>query len=349
MIWRRLPRVGLIGALVGMLIALSGASGALHAAGTYAPGTTGTSIGLAQCGGDYPASPQAFAIVAVSGGRAFYQNPCLVSEYHWAQAATAAPSLYMNLNAPAGTTAFKALAGPKGACQPSDDSCAAYNYGYNAAQSAFADAQSQGTTASNWWLDVETENSWSDTAALNDQTIQAAIDFLQGQGITVGLYSTASQWRQIAGSYSPGLSNWVAGAADSASAASFCAPAQAFGGGAVQLVQYPARIGDNVFACPPPGSAAAPATVPAAPTGVIATAADANSIQLTWTETTPSVDSFVVTDGSTDVGQTAGNVMSFTVSGLLPGSFHCYAVTAHTSAGYSGWSAYACATTPAAS
>jgi hypothetical protein len=341
---RRLGRAALFSVLAAALVGWLGAGGA-RAAGGYPAGAAGTTIGSAQCGSDFPASPDAFAIIAVTGGRAFYQNACLVSEYHWAQAATNPASFYLNLNAPAGTTSFKGLTGPKGACQASDQGCQAYNYGYNAAQAAFADAQSQGTTAPAWWLDIETGNTWSESTALNDQTIQGAIDFLQAQGISVGLYSTAEQWQQIAGSFAPGLPNWAAGAPDAGSAAGFCTASHSFGGGGVQLVQYPASIGDGVLVCSSSGVQPA-AAAPAAPEGVVATAVDASTIALSWTEATPAVTGFAVTDGSAIVGQTSGAITSLTLGALSPGSYHCYAVVASNGAGYSPYSAYACATTP---
>jgi len=186
--------------LLGLLVTHTGNA---RAFGVYPSGTTGRSISWPQCGGAFTSQPGTFGIVGVTGGRAFYQNPCLVSEYHWAQSAQVAPSLIMNLNAPVGTTAFKAQTGPRGTCAPTDAVCLSYNYGYNAAQSAFADAQSQGTPSSTWWLNVETDNSWADESAQNTQVIQGAIDFLRSQSITTGIYSAARDWQKIAGGFRP--------------------------------------------------------------------------------------------------------------------------------------------------
>src|SRR5206468_11229313 len=97
-------------------------------------------------------------VVAVTGGRAFYHNSCLQSEFA-AAAALGGPTVYMNLNAAAGTTAYQGLSGPKGNCSKKDKACIAYNYGYNAAADAFVYARSQGASSSMWWLDIEIANS----------------------------------------------------------------------------------------------------------------------------------------------------------------------------------------------
>lgn len=330
-------------AIVAALALLGG--GRAHAFGSYPAGSTGSSISWPQCGGPLTGSPGAFAVVGVTGGRAFYQNPCLLSEYHWAQAAANPPTLVMNLNAPAGSAAFEADNGPRGACRADDRFCRAYNFGYNAAQLATADAQSQGTTSGTWWLDVETGNTWADDPAENDQVIQGAIDRLRGAGLTVGLYSAPNQWAQIAGGFNPGLPVWVAGAADAASAPGYCAASSGFGGGPVWLVQYPTGGNDAVFACgaapPPPVPSNRP---PATPANVQAVVTGPGSARLSWT-----VDA--ATQGVWIYDSVSGSLTNVTaspypVNGLPPGSFRCFTVIAYNGAGYSGWAPWSCVTLP---
>lgn len=230
------------------LLALAGSADVL-ASGIYSGGSTGYDVSYPQCGGTPPA-PYAFGIVGVTGGRAFSQNGCLASEYVWAAAASStAPSLYMNLNYPIGTTASQGMSGPKGPCARGDKSCQAYNYGWNAAQDAYAYAMASNAASDYWWLDIETSNSWSAKTSLNQQVIQGAIDALMGHAVTVGIYSTKRMWNTIAGSYAPGLDNWVAGATAS-TAASFCLSAYAFGGGRVSLVQFASEGYDADYGCP---------------------------------------------------------------------------------------------------
>lgn len=226
-----------------------GASGSAFAAGSYVSGTSGYDISWPQCGGAYPPGPYAFGIVGVTGGRAFYHNACLADEFHWATAGSTAPSLYMNLNYAIGTTASNGLSGPKGDCSRRDKACQAYNYGYNAALDAATYGASVGATATTWWLDIETGNSWSRDKTLNAMVIQGAIDYLGTLG-TVGIYSTAYQWGVIAGSFSPGLPNWVAGAPSRDAAPAYCADtSKAFAGGQAWLVQYPNGSFDGDYAC----------------------------------------------------------------------------------------------------
>ncbi|MEA2640725.1 MAG: hypothetical protein QOF51_2119 [Chloroflexota bacterium] len=215
----------------------------------YPRGSTGYTISFPQCGNPYPALPYAFGILGVEGGRSFTQNACLASQYAWARAAGGAPSVYINTGYPAGSTATNGATGPAGNCTPTDEACQAYNYGYNNAIYAVSYARAQGVNATVWWLDVETENSWSDTTTLNARAIQGGIDGLHAQGLTVGIYSTSYQWGLIAGSFNPGVPVWTVGPQTPTGAAATCTPSAAFGGGPVALVSYFTGTFDAVYAC----------------------------------------------------------------------------------------------------
>lgn len=222
---------------------------AAYAAGAYSSGETGYDISWPQCGGAYPTAPFAFGIVGVTDGRTFTLNPCLAGEYTWAQSAANASQtgLYMNLSYPAGSTATQGQSGPYGHCKKGS-ACYAQNYGWNAAQYAYTQNGSAAPLqASYWWLDIETGSSWSRTTALNADVIQGAIAYLQARGVTVGVYSTASQWRTIAGSYAPTIPNWVAGASASNPGALCSSPLYA--NGAVWLTQYVNGGFDTDYSC----------------------------------------------------------------------------------------------------
>lgn len=222
---------------------------AAYANGPYSAGAQGYDISWPQCGGAYPATPFAFGIVGVTDGRAFTLNPCLASEYLWEQSATSSSqlSLYMNLNYPAGTSASAGQSGPYGACKKGS-ACFAENYGWNAAQYAFTQNGARiPLSASTWWLDIETGNSWSRKTALNVDVIQGAIAYLQTQAVTVGIYSTPSEWETIAGSYAPAVPNWVAGA--SASDPSALCSSPLYTGGSVWLTQYISGNYDVDYSC----------------------------------------------------------------------------------------------------
>ncbi len=160
----------------------------------------------------YPPIPFGFAVVGVSGGKAFTDNPRLPTEISWAHfASNIRPTLYMNINAPYGSTVAGHIGDPrtctgitrssKGAAAKNGEptACEGYNYGYNAAKHAYTYAQENGVSSPFWWLDVEEANSWSATTTVNDATIQGAIDYLNTQGIRVEIYSVPYMWHTIAG------------------------------------------------------------------------------------------------------------------------------------------------------
>src|SRR5579859_4084504 len=151
------------------------------AAGPYATNSTGFDISYPQCASSTIPSGQ-FALVGVTDGKAYTQNPCFSTQYDRAAAATTGQvSLYMNLNAAIGSTASDGSSGPAGSCAKSDKSCIAYNYGYNAAKMALSCAGTR--TASTWWLDIETANSWNAQSSLNQRTITGAVDGLKAAAI----------------------------------------------------------------------------------------------------------------------------------------------------------------------
>jgi hypothetical protein len=150
----------------------------------------------------------------------------------------------MNLNYPGG----------KAPCSKRDKTCLAtyaHDYGYKAAQSAFAYALGQvgpSAVATTWWLDIETTNTWNSSTSLNVQVIAGAIAYLAAQGgVTAGVYSTPYQWGIIAGTYAPGVPDWSAGAPAS-NPASYCS--RSFGGGQVWLTQYANGSYDGDYSCP---------------------------------------------------------------------------------------------------
>lgn len=216
-----------------LTLAMAQPSGAL-AAGQMNQFSGGTDISWPQCGQDYPGGAT-FAILGVTGGTPFTSNDCLGDEYAWAQHYGLNPQLYVNLEFGQSAT------GPL-SCLDGDPGCQAYNFGWLAAQDAFARGSSMTNGASRqiatWWLDVETENVWADDTGLNSYVIQGAIDYLQRmQGKVVGIYSTSYQWGEIAGSYAPpGIPNWVAGADDLLDK-SYCS-ASLWPGGQVWVYQW---------------------------------------------------------------------------------------------------------------
>ncbi len=219
----------------------------------YTADTNGYDISYPQGNGPYPAIPFDFGIVGVTNGRAFTDNPYLSQQFIWATQGTfATPSLYMNLNAPVGSTVKGNTSIPK-SCNKNDKICQAYNYGYNAAAHAYFYAKSQGASASVWWLDIETGNSWSSTKAINASTIQGSIDYFNSSlysgnpSATVGIYSTPSMWSAIVGdAFTTPVPNWIGG--NNANPSSLCTHPFTQNG-VVYLIQYSSGNFDADYSC----------------------------------------------------------------------------------------------------
>lgn len=211
---------------------------------SLAPGSFGYDISNFQCsspGSSLASSslpPSAsFAVIEAAGWLDSSFNSCLAAEAAWATAAAGSSgghyNLYLFMNAPGQSSAANALDanGPAGQCSTlvaaSQPGCIAYNYGYEGATAAFSSAASIGVSSSIWWLDVEGTNLsstnysnfnagqfWSSKTALNDETIQGAIDAIRAKGTTAGIYSSSVQFPTIAGSFVPSGAQvplWIAG------------------------------------------------------------------------------------------------------------------------------------------
>lgn len=241
-----LPTIALVPSVSIFAGPLPGPDEILRIAQVRQPQATGGSLGFdiswPQCPDDRPMDVPGFAIIGVTGGKAFTQNDCLAVQYKWASRSRVAAQVYTNLNGvPIGYW--------DNHCQPTDAACNAFHYGYNSAAQAVAYARSQKADPKNWWLDIETMNAWSDNHFLNERVIAGAVEYLQAIGKDVGVYSTPFQWGEIAGGYAPNLPVWTAGAEDLADAQTRCTPQYAFGGGQVKYVQYIDGKFDVNFVC----------------------------------------------------------------------------------------------------
>jgi hypothetical protein len=187
----------------------------------------------------------------VNGGRVFNANPCLADQLRWG--GDAAAEVYINTGNPGPALSMFWPVGqttPKEclAANPDTADCA-YDYGWNAAQHSYQTLKaayverriSAEPSATAWWLDVETSNSWREDTSLNVAALQGEIDYLKSQGVTkLGFYSTTVQWGEITGGtkvFAPSPS-WGAGAPNESVAKRHCTSTAGFTGGRLAMVQY---------------------------------------------------------------------------------------------------------------
>jgi hypothetical protein len=253
-------------ALASLAIVNASAAAAYAAQASSTP--TGNDVSYPQCGKKLP-SGQAFGIVGVNDGLANTTNPCLAKEIAWAQASSGATSqppvsLYVNTANPGNLVADwpknntdpsgNTVTDPYGSCTGGDDQACAWQYGWNMAD---LDAQFRGVSnpgSYRWWLDVETINSWEPSTQHNRADLEGMVAYFKHLGSDVGIYSTASQWGQIAGTVPSGtpldsLKDWIPGARTLSQAKANCGSAPLTGGGQVTVTQWTTSPADSDYSC----------------------------------------------------------------------------------------------------
>ena len=216
----------------------------------------GYDISYPQCGGPLP-SNVLFGIVGVNDGIVFKANPCLSTEVSWAQRYEASAILYANTGDPGPALSSHwplGQASPQ-VCDPSapDSSACSYDYGWDAAADSYRDAvnayvalgqgpagATQTPQPNEWWLDVETANSWEQNTANNIAELQGEVGYLQSQAVSaIGFYSSAADWQTITGGTAvfSSLPSWKPGSGSQATAQSTCGTVGVTGG-AVKYSQY---------------------------------------------------------------------------------------------------------------
>ena len=184
-------------------------------------------------------------IVGVTGGLALRPNKCLTSEAGLFKKV----SVYVNTGYPGTKKASKFQNFPK-KCARFNDKCLAYNYGYNSGLYDINYSLKSGVIAKHWWLDVETENSWSDTTKVNRQALQGTLDAISkfAGNTNVGFYSYPGQWNLITGNWRNHYPAWVATGTQSFTAAKQACVPPSFTGGPIIYGQYTPALDAN-FAC----------------------------------------------------------------------------------------------------
>jgi hypothetical protein len=236
--------------------------GAVSAEAAGATVGVGDDVSYPQCGKALPTG-QAFGIVGVNGGLANDFNNCFGTELAWAQSSTGTTAqpkaqLYVNTANPgdvkppvADWPSSSSSADPYGICTGGDDAPCSWEYGF---ERASADVSFAGSGTYNWWLDVETVNSWTSSTTKNRADLEGMVYGFAHAGGSVGVYSTASQWKVIvgtvaAGSPLAGLASWLPGARTQAGATGNCKLAPLTVGGRVTLTQWTRGGVDRDHSC----------------------------------------------------------------------------------------------------
>lgn len=218
----------------------------------YTSGDVGVDISWPQCDGDEapPSSDYAsdnFGIVGVTDGLGYSTNPCLAGEA--ADFPSGELSLYVNTGWNIDSAHNTGMS--PDVCAAGDDDCEAYDYGYNAGLYAYGAALSLGITSPTWWLDVETDNTWSSNTTQNKNSLQGEHDALIAEGATtVGVYSTTAQWDGLTGSWENDWPSWGATTWTTASQAATYCTGHEFTDGPSYLMQFtPTSELDQDYAC----------------------------------------------------------------------------------------------------
>ena len=184
-----------------------------------------------------------YGIVGVTGGLNFHKNPCLKTEADL----FSNYQLYVNTGYPGKSYALKYAHSPLN-CSLSDENCLAYDFGYAAGLYALKYAASQTVQSSMWWLDVETENSWSDNVASNQEAIFGTWTAILSHSFAarVGFYSYPDQWQEIVGGWRPVAPAWLATGSSSIKIAAKACKAPSFTDGPVIFGQYTTKLDQDV-------------------------------------------------------------------------------------------------------
>lgn len=212
----------------------------------YPSSSLGTDVSWPNCKEEAKLPEQsAFGIVGVNDGLDFTGNPCLTQEADWFHDY----SLYLSTGYPGPIYGQKYSSAPKN-CMLTDYDCLAFNYGYAATRYAINYASLSNVHSTNWWLDVETDNSWTENRATNVASLRGMIAALRQFTFlpNIGFYAYPAQWNLLTGSWHNGLAAWSdSGTTEKRSALADCNE-QSFTGGPILLTQFTVVL-DEDYAC----------------------------------------------------------------------------------------------------
>lgn len=343
---RVIPLTKSVAAIALSAMAFAATSAPLSAATAPAPTSIGFDVSFPQCASALPSSP-GFGIVGVNNGSPLTINNCLARELVWAQStASGVPGFYANTGNGGSKYAVgwpKTQTTPR-VCNGANSVACSYDYGWNAASSAFTNAvnaeSADGATsptaaaqATPWWLDVETGNAWetieygrtSATEAYDQAMLEGMVASFTALGAThLGIYSTPSMWSEITGGSVSSLSSipvWIPGYASLSAAEAACATTS-FTGARVAMIQYPSQGYDGDYLCglvSPATTTAVSVATSASFSGQITTTNNSGAVTYTQSAGSPSLvvssSGAVTTSGALAPGTYAASGTSVDAAG----------------------------------
>lgn len=203
-----------------------------------------------------PASTQ-FVVVGLTRGLPFTENPCLASQVTWTRTNNKKSHGYAMAGFP--TAAQLSTYGVRGPWASTTRAGKLSNVGYAEAQFAVASMNRIGFRPPVVWIDVEPRPAqpWPVSTATqqreNRLVIEGLMRGLRDAGFSYGLYSYASGWAEITGSWRlPGVPVWAtAGRLDYPNEALDRCWQPSFSGGRVYLSQWYDDTRDYDLTCEP--------------------------------------------------------------------------------------------------
>ncbi|HTT60001.1 MAG TPA: hypothetical protein VMF33_08130 [Acidimicrobiales bacterium] len=319
---RVIPLTKWVAAFAVLAVALATGTLVASSATTVPVTSVGYDVSFPQCASSLPASP-GFGIVGVNNGSPLTINNCLARELTWAEgAANTAPGFYANTGnaGPHYAVGWPQNQSSPDACSGANSVGCSYDYGWNAARSAFTNAvnaeSADGSSApagaaasSPWWLDVETGNAWetieygrtSATETYDKAMLDGMVASFTNLGVVhLGIYSTPAMWSEITGGSDATLAAmpvWIPGFGSLAAAEAGCATSS-FTSGRVAMIQYPSQGFDGDYLCgllSPTTTTAVSVAASATFSGQVTTTN--NSGAVTYTQTSGAPDLVVSTSG----------------------------------------------------
>ncbi|WP_203335451.1 hypothetical protein [Nocardioides limicola] len=203
-----------------------------------------------------PTDEAEFVIIGLTNGPGYFMNPCLDVQVAWAKQHQMMTSVYSVISFP--DDLQLARHGDEGPFDPTTPLGRLRNAGHAQGTFNMNSMRVVGVQSPAIWLDIEPVKDWewSDDTAANVAVIEGAIRAYTDAGYRLGIYSVPSLWRNIAGTWSPGLPEWrSAGQTSREQALTRCDGDQhAFQGGEPILAQWWDDERDHNLTCPGVGA-----------------------------------------------------------------------------------------------